>query len=231
MAVPRQDTLADHQNFLMNIGYLAIINGRGPFSGIYQQSAIGQFNIRENIKDVAVGDDAYNGSEWGKVTAVTGDVTNGFSFVVTFNHTVLPQGIDHATWNPSRNQTYSAMLPAAADVAGLATTNNWQKLASIGVIVVAPSNPSIATAPTIALEGAAPTIQQGGPAISLDFNVAGVTVQKKVAGVNSGAPVVANGSGEASIPNGNTTGQSITFEVSKEGHNTVVFGPYVVIAP
>jgi len=230
MAVTPQDTLADHQAFLMNIGYLAVINGRGPFSGQFAQSAIGQFNIRENIKDVTVGDDAFNGSEWGKVTSITGDTTNGFSFVVKYSHTVLPAGIDHATWNPARNQTYASMLPAAATVTGLVTNNAWQKLASIGVLIVAPSNPSIATAPTIALEGAAPTIQEGGAATSLDFNIAGVSVQKTVDGVASGSPVVANGSGVASIPNGNLEGEEITFVVSKAGHNTVTFGPYTVAA-
>ena len=227
MATP-QDTLAGHQAFLMNIGYLAVINGRGPFSGIFAQSAIGQFNIRENIKDVAVGDLAYNGTEWGKVTSVTGDTTNGFSFVVKYNHTVLPAGIDHATWNPSRNQTYASMLPAAADVTGLVTDNQWQKLSSIGVLIVQDTNPSIATAPTIVLESAAPTIVQGGAATSLDFNVAGVSVQKTVNNVASEAPVVANGSGVASVPNGNTTGQIIHFVVSKTGHNTQTFGPYTV---
>jgi hypothetical protein len=219
-----QDKLVDHQAFLMNIGYLAIINGRGPFSGIFAISAANQYNIRENIKDVAVGDDAYNGSEWGKVTSVSGDVTNGFSFVVKFNHTVLPQGVDHATWNPSRNQTYASMLPAAADVTGFVTTNNWQKLASIGVIVVAPSNPSIQTLTLVA----APIIVQGGVATSLDFNISGVSVQKLVNDVASGAAVVANGSGVASIPNGNTTGQLIKFKVSLNEIVLGTFGPYIV---
>lgn len=225
MAVVSQDTLADHQNFLMNIGYLAVINGRGPFSGIYAQSAIGQFSIRENIKDVAVGDDAYSGSEWGKVISVTGDITNGFSFVVKFNHTVLPAGVDHATWNPSREQKYASMLPAAADVTGLVTTNNWQKLASIGVIVVAPSNKSVVT---LTLDNGTPSIQQGGPATSLDFNIGLVSVQKLVNDVASGAPVVANVSGVASIPNGNTTGQQIKFVVSLAGKVLGTYGPYTV---
>jgi hypothetical protein len=224
MAVTRQNTLADNQAFLMNIGYLAIINGRGPFSGIYAQSAIGQFTIRENIKDVAVGDDAYNGSEWGKVTSVTGDVTNGFSFVVKYNNTVLPQGIDHATWNPSRTQTYASMLPAAATVTGLVTNNEWQKLASIGVIVVKNTNPSIQSL-NLAV---APTIVQGGPATSLDFDIAAVSVQKLVNDVASGVAVVANGSGVASIPNGNTTGQKIKFVVSLAGKVLGTYGPYTV---
>jgi hypothetical protein len=224
MAVVPQDSLAQHQAFLLNIGYLAIINGRGPFSGIYPQSAIGQFTIRENIKDVAVGDDAYNGSEWGKVTSVTGDVTNGFSFVVKYNNTVLPQGIDHASWNPSRNQTYASMLPAAADVTGLVTNNEWQRLSSIGVIVVANANPSIQSLNLAVV----PTITQGGPATSLDFDIAGVSVQKLVNDVASGAPVVANGSGVASIPNGNTTGQSIKFVVSLSGKVLGTYGPYIV---
>lgn len=224
MAVTRQNTLADNQAFLMNIGYLAIINGRGPFSGIYAQSAIGQFNIRESIKDVTVGDDAYNGSEWGKVTSVTGDATNGYSFVVKYNNTVLPQGIDHANWNPSRTQTYASMLPAAADVAGLVTNNQWQKLASIGVIVVQNTNPSVQTL-NLAV---APVIVQAGPATSLDFDIAGVSVQKLVNDVASGAAVVANGSGVASIPNGNTTGQKIKFVVSLAGKVLGTYGPYTV---
>jgi len=230
MAVVPQDTLAQHQNFLLNIGYLAIINGRGPFSGIFPHSAIGKFNIRENIKDVAVGDDAYNGNEWGKVTSVTGDVTNGFSFVVKYNNTVLPQGINHATWNPSRNQTYASMLPAAADVTGLVTTNNWQKLASIGVIVVAPSNPSAATNPLITLESAAPTISAAGGNTSLDFSQGLVSVQKTVNGVNSGTPVISDALGVVSMPNGNTIGQLIRFIVTKTGYNIATFGPYTVVA-
>lgn len=224
MEVVPQDTLEQHQNFLLNIGYLAIINGRGPFSGIFPQSAIGQFNIRENIKDVAVGDDAYNGSEWGKVISVTGDVTNGFSFVVKYNNTVLPQGIDHANWNPSRNQTYASMLPAAADVTGLVTDNQWQKLASIGVIVVENTNATVQTLILVAT----PVIVQGGAATSLDFNISGVSVQKTVNDINSGAPVVADGAGLASIPNGNTTGQLIRFVVSLSGKVLGTYGPYTV---
>lgn len=228
MSAVRQETLEDHKVFLSQIGYLAIINGKGPFSGIFAQSAINQFYVREDIKDVTVGDDAYNGIEWGKVISKTGDVTNGFSFVVRHSHTVMPQGEDVETWNPVRDVTYASMLPAAANVTGLVTTNQWQKLASLGILVIAPTNPSITTNPAIALESAAPTIVQGGPATSLDFNIAGVSVQKTVGGVNSGAPVVANGSGVASVPNGNTTGQLIRFVVSKTGHNTVTFGPYTV---
>ena len=224
MAVTRQNTLADNQAFLMNIGYLAIINGRGPFSGIYAQSAIGQFTIRENIKDVAVGDDAYNGSEWGKVTSVTGDTTNGFSFIVKYNNTVLPQGIDHATWNPSRTQTYASMLPAASNVTGLVTNNQWQKLASIGVIVVQNSNASIQTLNL----AATPAITEDGPATSLDFDVAGVSVQKIVNGVDSGSPVIANGSGVASIPNGNIDGDLVSFKVSLAGKVLGTYGPYTV---
>lgn len=226
-AVP-QETLEDHKVFLSQIGYLAVINGKGPFSGIFAQSAIGQYTVRENIKDVAVGDEAYNGAEWGTVTSKTGDITNGFSFVVKYSHTIMPQGQDPATWNPARNVTYTSMLPAAATVTGFPMDNQWQKLASIGVVVVKPTNASIPTSQTIALESAAPTIVQGGGATSLDFNVGGVSVQKTVGGVNSGAVVVANGSGVASVPNGATTGQIVRFIVSKTGHNTVTFGPYTV---
>jgi hypothetical protein len=225
MAVTPQDTLLDHQAFLMNIGYLAIINGRGPFSGIFAQSAIGQHNIRENIIDVAVGDNAYSGSEWGTVISKTGDSTNGYSFVVKYNNTVLPQGIDHASWNPSRTQTYASMLPPATTVSGLVTNNAWQKLASIGVIIVAPSNPSIAK---LTLDNGTPTIVQGGPATSLDFNIGLVSVQKLVNDVASGSPVVANASGIASIPNGNTTGQLIKFQVSLNGALLGTYGSYTV---
>jgi hypothetical protein len=223
-AVP-QDKLSDHQAFLMNIGYLAVINGRGPFSGIFPQSAIGQFNIRENIKDVALGDDAFNGNEWGKVTAIAGDAVNGFTFTVKYTHTVLPQGIDHASWNPTRTKTYASMLPAAGTVAGLVENNAWQKLASIGVIVVQNSNPIPIE---VKLESATPVIVQGGAATTLDFSVAGVSVQKLVNDVASGAPVVANGSGVAVIPNGNTTGQKIKFAVSSGGKLVGTWGPYTV---
>lgn len=231
MSVVRQDKLEDHKVFLSQIGYLAIINGKGPFSGLFAQSAIGQYTVREDIKDVTVGDEAYNGAEWGTVTAKGGDAAGGFSFTVKYSHTILPQGQDPATWNPARTVVYTSMLPAAANVTGFPTTNQWQKLASIGVVVVKPTNGSIPTSQTIALESAAPTIQQGGPATSLDFNVAAVSVQKTVDGVASGSPVIANASGVASVPNGNTTGQVIRFVVSKTGHNTVTFGPYTVIAP
>lgn len=220
-----QDKLVDHQAFLMNIGYLAVINGRGPFSGIFAQSAIGQFNIRENIKDVVVGDLAYNGSEWGKVTSVTGDITNGFSFVVKFNNTVLPQGIDHATFNPSRTQTYASMLPAAANVAGLVTNNDWQNLSSIGVLIVEDTNKSI---PTLTLDNGTPEIIEGGAATSLDFNLADVSVQKLVNGVASGEPVVANGSGVASVPNGNVENDLVSFKVSLDGVVLGTYGPYTV---
>lgn len=228
MAAVPQVTLAQQQVLLMNIGYLAIINGRGPFSGIFAQSAIGQFAPRENIKDVAVGDDAYSGSEWGKVISVTGNTSSGFSFVVRFNNTVLPAGINHATWNPSRTQTYASMLPAAANVTGLVTNNAWQKLASIGVLVIRPTNPSVATEPTIALQSAVPVIVQGGANVALDFNVGFVTVQKTVNNINAGSPVISNALGVVSMPHGNTTGQAIRYVVSKAGSNTITFGPYIV---
>lgn len=229
MAVP-QVTLQDNIQFLTQIGYLAVINGAGPFAGYSQVMASNQFFIRENIKDVAVGDDAYNGNEWGVVVAKTGTETDGYSFDVKYTRTVLPQGVDHATWNPARTVKYASVLPPAAELSGLVTNNQWQKLASIGVVVVAKANPSTPTNPTITLENGPIVISEAAGAVSLDFNVGGVSVQKKVAGVNAGPPVVANASGVAVIPNGNTEGEEVSYEVSKAGHNTITIGPITVVA-
>lgn len=230
MAAVPQVTLEDSKQFLEKIGYLAVINGKGPFAGYSQIMASRQFFIRENIKDVAIGDDAFSGSEWGKVIAKTGTAINGYTFDVKYAHTVLPAGVDHATWNPARVVKYSAVLPAAADLTGLVQANQFPKLASIGVVVVAQLNPSMPTAQTIALDTNLTVISAAAPNVTLDFNVSGVSVQKRVAGVNSGAPVVANASGVAVMPNGNTVGQSISYVVSKTGHNTMTVGPIVVTA-
>ena len=138
MPATPQVTLEDNKALLLQIGYLAMINGNGPFSGKFAHLATNQFNARQNIKDVAVGDHAYNGYEWGTVTAVSGDVTNGFSFTVKFSHTVMPHGQDPSTWNPARTQTYTAMIPGAEDVTGFPNNNAWQSLTSIGVLIVAP---------------------------------------------------------------------------------------------
>ena len=132
--------------------------------------------------------------------------------------------VDHAAWNPSRNQTYASMLSAAATVTGLVTNNAWQKLASLGVLIVKNTNASVQTLKLTAI----PTIVQGGAATSLDFDVAGVSIQKYVNNVASGAPVVADGTGLASVPNGNTTGQSIKFAVSLGGKLLGTWGPYIV---
>ena len=228
MAAVPQVTLNDSKQFLEQIGYLAVINGKGPFAGYSQVMASRQFFIRENIKDVAVGDDAFSGSEWGKVVTKTGNVTDGYTFEVKYPFTVLPAGVDHKTWNPARTIKYSAVLPAAAELTGLIQANQFPKLASIGVVVVAQRNPSIPTAPSIALDTNITVISAAAPNITLDFNIGGVSVQKKVAGVNSGAPVVANASGVAVMPNGNTVGQSVSYVVSKTGHNTTTIGPIVV---
>jgi hypothetical protein len=225
MATP-QNTLLDHQAFLMNIGYLATINGKGPFSGIFAQSAIGQFNIRENIKDVAVGDLAFTGSEWGKVKSVTGNTTSGFSFVVKFNNTVLPQGVDHATWNPSREQTYAAMLPAAANVTGLVTNNNWQKLASMGVLIVEDTNPSVQT---LILQTSNLIIDSAGNPVTLDFNIGNVSVQKIVNDVDTGSPEVADSNGVVSMPNTENEEDSVSYRVSLNGKVLGTFGPYIVL--
>lgn len=230
MAVTPQVTLQDNLQFLSQIGYLAVINGAGPFTGYSQIMASRQFFIRENIKDVAVGDDAYNGNEWGIVTAKTGNTTDGYSFDVKYSRTVLPQGVKHTTWNPVRTVKYAAVLPSAADLTGLVNANQFQKLASIGVIVVAKANPIMPTNPAIALENGPIIISAAAANITLDFNIPGVSVQKRLAGVNTGAPVVANASGIAVMPNGNTVGQSISYVVSKANHNTMTVGPIVVVA-
>lgn len=224
------DLLEQNEQFIQNIGYLAAIaNLNGPFS-VRSVLPSQQFKMREYASQVAVGDKAYNGNDYGVVTAVSSDDDPEFvKITVEFPNSIKPDGIENDDYDPIKTEVYTTSRDSA--VAGTTQQNSWQKLASIGCLFYTEANPVAAEAPAIVLESAAPTIQEGGPATSLDFNIAGVSVQKKVATVNSGAPVIANGSGVASVPNGNTTGQSITFEVSKAGYNTIVIGPYIVAAP
>lgn len=229
-AVP-QVTLADNQAFLLNVGYLAIINGRGPFGSSNLHQAINGWKVRETWADAVVGDYVYTGNEWGKVKAKTGDNTVGWALTVTFDRTVLPAGIDHATWNPVRDEIYTSQLPAADAASGLANTNAWQNLSSVGIVVCAPVGGGVAaTVPNIVLD-ATPVIQQGVTPFTVDTDTAGASIQPQVGGVNSGSPVVADGSGVGSIAHAFTAGQSITFVVSAAGKATMTFGPFIVAAP
>lgn len=226
--------LNDNRAFLEKIGYLSVVAGMGgPYPRAAYASVINQFQLRETAASVAVGDYAQNGVEYGKVSAVErdDDPVAYTKITVQFVQTIKPAGIEPADWNPVRTVVYyiseeendanTAPMQAVA----------WQKLGSLGVVFFFPVTPDPVTAPAITLESATPTIQQGGPATSLDFNIGGVSIQKTVNGTPSGSPVVANGSGVASISNGATAGQLVRFVVSKEGYNTVTFGPYTVAAP
>jgi len=223
MAVVPQVSLADNQRFLQQIGYLAVISVKGPFSGNAPTGAINQFAVRENAADVKVGDYAYTGSEWGKVSAVaTTKIT------VKFTETVKPSGVSHVGYNAVRTEVYPIALNAA--VAGATQDNSWQTLSSIGVVFTYPLNSTIATNPLITLQSAPPTISAAGGNTALDFSQGLVSVQKTVAGVNSGAPVISDANGVVSMPNGNTIGQVIGFVVTKTGYNKATFGPYTVVA-
>jgi hypothetical protein len=226
MSVVPQVTLEDYEGFLQKIGYLSIINVKGPFNGYGLNQAINRFGIRETAATVAIGDDAYNGAEWGKVSAIAAD-----KITVQYSHSIKPAGIANADYNPIRTEVYPISLTDA--VVGATQDNAYGKIASIGVVFVYPidTNSPAVTNPAITLQSAAPTIQEGGAATALDFSIGTVSVQKTVNGVASGAPVISDAAGVVSIPNGNLTGELIRFVVSKVGYNTVTFGPYTVIAP
>lgn len=221
MSVTPQVLLADQEVFLQKIGYLAVISANGPFSGRTAIQGLEKFKMRENRADVKVGDDAYTGSEWGKVSAV-----DAVSFTVEFPNTVKPAGVANEDHVPVRTEVYSFELDDA--VPNTTQDNSWQTLSSIGVVFVYPLNPSV---PTVTIDNGTPVFQQGVTPVSVDFNLAGVSVQREVNGVNVGSPVIANGSGVASIPNAATTGQSVVLIVSYNNAIVAKFGPYIVIAP
>lgn len=217
-AIP-QVTLEDNEQFLQSIGYLAVINANGPFSGRTATRGFTNFKIREKAVDVKVGDDAFTGSEWGKVTAIAAT-----KITVKFTHTIKPAGVANEDYNPIRTEVYPISLDAP--VAGATEDNSWQTLSGIGVVFVYKVNEDKLP---IVLESALPVIHANATPVSLDFNVAGVSVQKKVNGVKSGAAVVANGSGVASMPNGNTVGQKISYVASLAGRDSILVGPITVI--
>jgi hypothetical protein len=222
-AVP-QVSLTDNQKFLLNVGYLAIINGKGPFGSQNKHEAINGFKVRETWADALVGDDVYTGNEWGKVKAKTGDNTMGWALTVTFSRTVLPAGVDHASWNPVRDEIYTSQLPAAPTATGLANTNAWQNLSSVGILVCGPGPEWL---PEIKLD-AQIIVKQGVTPTIVNTNVPTVSVQLKVNKVNVGAPVVADAGGIAAVPNAATAGQKVGFVVTKVGYQTAYFGPYTV---
>ena len=221
MSVVPQVTLSDNQAFLQKIGILAIISANGPFSGRTAIQGIEKFKMRENRADVKVGDYAYTGSEWGKVSAIAAN-----KITVQFAHTVKPAGVANEDHVSVRTEVYPISLNAA--VAGATEDNSWQTLSSIGVVFVYPTDDII---PTVTIDNGTPVFQQGVTPVSIDFNLAGVSVQRKVNGVNVGSPIVANGSGIASVPNAATTGQLVTLVVSYNNKVVATFGPYTVLAP
>lgn len=132
-AVP-QVSLADNQVFLQQIGYLAVISVKGPFSGNAPTEAINQFGVRQKASEVKVGDYAYTGNEWGRVSAIAAT-----KITVQFANTVKPAGVSHIDYNPVRTEVYPISLNAA--VAGTTEDNSWQTLSSIGVVFSYPVTP------------------------------------------------------------------------------------------
>lgn len=225
--------IVDNEHFLLNVGYLAAISNKGPFRNVNLNARINNFQAIDNVADIIAGDDADTGNRRGKVVSniLAGSVR---TIKVQFLDLPQPAGMPNAEYVSNyKNQIvdYVIAKTATGQTSNVKQHNPWLTLSQIGCVFSRPLVAIQGTNPEFELEGAPITIQQGGPATSVDLNIAGASVQKKVAGVNSGSPVVANGSGVASIPNGNTTGQVITFEVSKVGYNTKVFGPYTVLAP
>jgi hypothetical protein len=135
MAVVPQVTLADNDRYLQQIGYLSVISVKGPFSGNAPVSVINQFAVRENAADVQVGDDAYTGNAWGKVSKITVDAidtTKVESISVVFVHTVKPAGVSNADYVPARTEVYP--VSNTPDATNATQDNAYQKLASIGVV-------------------------------------------------------------------------------------------------
>jgi hypothetical protein len=218
-AVP-QVSLADNERFLQQIGYLATISGGGPFSGTSAALPFVNSKIRQSSDLVKVGDDAYTGNEWGKVIAIAED-----SITVEFVHTTKPAGVSNADYNPKRVQVYPISLDNT--VSGANEDNAWQKLASIGVLFVYKVVPNPVEETYIALNFV-PVFFAGDPA-ELQFNTPDVTVQMYINDAFSGDPYT---TGPANITTTHTmtgvSGDAIHFVVSKIGHNSQTFGPYIV---
>lgn len=219
-AIP-QVTLADNEQFLQSIGYLAVINATGPFSGRNATRGFTNCKIREKVADVQVGDDAWTGAEWGKVSAKTST-----KITVQFAHSIKPAGVANEDYNPIRTEVYPVSLDAP--VAGTTQDNSYQTLSGIGVVFTY-LVPTTTALQTITLQSAVPTIHATADPIVLNFSAGGVSVQKTVGGVNSGVPVIADASGIVSMPGSNTAGQLIRYVVSKAGYTTATFGPYTVV--
>lgn len=227
-----------NEQFLSHIGYLALIGVKGPYRQYNLHEFINNVKVIDNPAEVAAGDIAYGGNRLGTVVS---NVLNAGKRTITVKYGPIerPAGVTPEEWAADYDalafQTDKHVISdvAATNATGNVIPNPYLRLASISVVFARKTDsiPNPAENDDIALLTAAVVITQGGPATSLKFNIPGVTVQKRVANVNSGAPVTADASGVASVPNGNTTGQSITFLVTKEGYSSKLLGPYVVVAP
>lgn len=218
------DLLEQNARFLTEIGYLSVISVKGPFNGYDPTGRINQFARRENLADVIVGDDAWTGSEYGKVVAVGPDYIH-----VEFAHAVKPAGVANEDYNPIRLEVYG--FGEDTSVEGTTQQNAWQRLASIGVVFTYPvnTNDGSITNPEIEFGALNPApIFDDGINIEFDFNVDNVTVQLIVDGDPVGSPFTVALGDSYVLENTFVAGDVISFAVSSPNHNSNVLGPITV---
>lgn len=225
MGFDKQDLLDDNVRFLTELGYLSAISVKGPFNGYGVTDRINQFARRENLADVQVGDEAWTGAEYGKVVEVNED-----NIHVQFVDTVKPAGVAVAGYNPSRIEIYGMNLNE--EVEGTTQQNDWQRLASIGVIFTYSQNPGLGetTNPEIELVGVTPDpILDVTTEVSVELSEDLVSVQMMVNGDPVGEPVI--GAMGISVFTGVTfeVDDVVTFVCTKAHHNVFTTEEMIVL--
>lgn len=219
---------------LERIGYLAVItNLNGPFARRAFDGKIHKFQTILNAKDVAVGDDAYNGTRWGKVTAKTvGSTPDYLKITVQWRDLNPAAGIDPDNHNTLRTDVYH--LSVATNDSTTTQHLAFQRMDNVGVVFVRSLNPAVATNPDIELDGSEPEIKEGGADIQMAFVIGedpleGAIVTVFIDGEEEETTYETDSSGEVTIPNTFVYGESITFVVSYPDHNSLFIGPLEVV--
>lgn len=231
MAYNSNYQLPDYSEFLSKIGYLAIVtNLNGPFARKPFDEKINQFQTVDKAENVEVGMYAYNGTLFGKVSAVVVD-PDFTKITVQYVNNHIPAGTDPSNHNHIKTEVYHFSVKKKDST----TTQHlsFEKLDNAGVIFVKPVTPNVAQNPDMELDGADPTINEGGDPITLtvvmeEEPVEGAALTVIVNGEPLEDEYVTDENGEVTVPNTFLENDEVEFLFILEGHNNLHIGPITV---
>lgn len=244
MGFNSRSVLDSRKDLLLSIGYLAMVsNLRGIYARGLLEERINGFELRSDIRDVVVGDYAYDGLRFGLVESITLTGSSGegegegedsgyptYSVVVVYKNDILPDGlqVDDVSGN-LLTQTYHVSLEGGSS--GLVQGLSFSKLDNLGVVFVKPVGDF--SPYTVELTGD-PSFVEGGGFQTFEFlynglspfNDATVTVY-----LNDEVVVedLTNSSGEVTFRLLTALEDDVVkIRLEKDGYGIFEFGPYVV---